>query len=77
MGKREEALEAAQKAVKAYGDLATKNPDAYGPDLAMSLNNLANLLSAVGKREEALEAAQKAVKMRKELATKNPDAYGA
>ncbi len=75
VGKREEALEAAQKAVEAYGDLAAKNPNAYAPDLAMSLNNLANRLSAVGKREEALEAAQKAVEAYGDLATKNPDAY--
>ena len=36
-------------------------PDAFTPDLAMSLNNLATMLSALGRREAALQAAEEAV----------------
>ena len=31
-----------------------RTPDAFEPDLAMSLNNLANRLAEVGRRDEAL-----------------------
>jgi tetratricopeptide (TPR) repeat protein len=61
LGRREEALAAAQEAVDIYRDLARARPEAFTPDLAMSLNNLANCLSALGRREEALAAAQEAV----------------
>jgi tetratricopeptide (TPR) repeat protein len=37
------------------------NPQAFLPDLAMSLNNLGAMLSALGRREEALAATQEAV----------------
>jgi hypothetical protein len=32
--------------------LAAARPDVFAPDLAQSLNNLANGLSALGRREE-------------------------
>ena len=41
LGRREEALEQAQEAVKLYRELAAARPDAFRPDLAGSLNNLA------------------------------------
>jgi hypothetical protein len=37
--------------------LVALNRDAYLPDLAMSVNNLANGLAEVGRRAEALTAA--------------------
>ena len=46
LGRREEALAAAEEAVALYRDLAGGAPDAFTPDLAMSLNNLANMLGA-------------------------------
>ena len=55
LGRREEALQAAQEAVDVYRKLAEANPQAFLPDLAMSLNNLGNRLSALGRREEALD----------------------
>jgi hypothetical protein len=56
LGRREEALAATQEAADLYRDLAQQNPQAFLPDLAMSLNNLGNRLSALGRREEALAA---------------------
>ena len=54
VGRLGEALEAAQEAVGLYRDLAGGSPAAYTPDLAMSLNNLANILKEKGQYEEAL-----------------------
>jgi hypothetical protein len=49
VGGREEALAAAQEAADLYRALATKRPDVFRPDLAMSLSNLANTLSDLGR----------------------------
>ena len=61
LGRREEALKTAEEAVGHYRALAEARPDAFIPDLAGSLNNLASRLSALGRREEALTAAEEAV----------------
>ena len=37
-----------------------RNPAAYEPDLAMSLNNLSNHLAAAGRRNESERASQEA-----------------
>lgn len=37
-------------------------PEAFTPDLAMSLNNLAAMLSDLGRREDALQRAEEAVR---------------
>ena len=55
--------------------LAAQQPDAFLPDLAMSLNNLGAMLSALGRQEEALAAAQEAVNIRRRLAAQQPDAF--
>jgi tetratricopeptide (TPR) repeat protein len=75
LGRREEALAAAEEAVSLYRRLASARPDAFLPDLAGSLNNLANMLSALGRREEALAAAEEAVFLRSRLASARPDAF--
>ena len=75
LGRREEALKAAEEATQNYRELAAKNPDAFLPYLATSLNNLGRDLSDLGRREEALKATEEAVKIRRELAAKNPDAF--
>jgi tetratricopeptide (TPR) repeat protein len=75
MGRREEALEAAQEAVDLYRRLAAQRPDAFLPDLAMSLNNLGIRLSEMGRREEALQATQEAVDLYRRLAAQRPDAF--
>ena len=58
-----------------YRRLARANPQAFEPDLAMSLTNLARSLAALGRREEALEAAQEAVEVYRRLARANPQAF--
>jgi tetratricopeptide (TPR) repeat protein len=60
LGRREEALAAAQEAVQIRRALAAARPEAFTPDLARSLSNLAAMLSELGRREEALAAAQEA-----------------
>ncbi len=75
LGRREDALNAAQEAVKLYRQLAAQRPDAFTPDLAMSLNNLASFLSELGRREDALNAAHEAVKLYRQLAAQRPNAF--
>jgi tetratricopeptide (TPR) repeat protein len=75
LGRREEALDKAQEAVRIYEQLAKARPDAFLPDLAMSLHNLANTLMDLGRREEALDKAQKAVRIYEPLAKARPDAF--
>ncbi|MEZ4632650.1 MAG: tetratricopeptide repeat protein [Deinococcales bacterium] len=55
--------------------LAQSNPDAFLPDLAISLNNLGNMYSDLGQRSEALKATERAVAIREKLAQSNPDAF--
>jgi tetratricopeptide (TPR) repeat protein len=75
LGRRAEALEATQEAVALYRRLAQQHPDAFLPDLAMSLANLGLWLSEMGRREEALEATQEAVDLYRRLAQQHPDAF--
>ena len=75
VGRREDALSAAEEAVSLRRRLAAARPDAFLPDLALSLNNVANSLSAVGRREDALSAAEEAVSLRRRLAAARPDAF--
>jgi tetratricopeptide (TPR) repeat protein len=75
LGRRGEALNAAKEAADIYRNLAEKNPEAFLPDLAMSLNNLGNSLSALGRRAEAMNAAKEAADIRCKLAEKNPEAF--
>ena len=58
-----------------YRALATKNPQAYNPDLAVTLNNLANLFSNNNEIKQAKDCYQEALEIRRDLATKNPQAY--
>jgi len=64
-----------QEALKIYKELAAKNPDAYLPDVAMTLNNLGVLYWNQNKYPAAEASYQEALKIRRELAAKNPDAY--
>jgi tetratricopeptide (TPR) repeat protein len=75
MGRRAEALQATQEAVELYRRLAAQHPDAFLPDLAMSLNNLGIMLSEMGRRAEALQATQEAVDLYRRLAAQHPDAF--
>jgi tetratricopeptide (TPR) repeat protein len=75
LGRREEALKATEEAVRIYRKLSEQNPQAFLPDLAMSLNNLGAMLSELGRREEALKATEEAVKIRRKLSELNPQAF--
>jgi tetratricopeptide (TPR) repeat protein len=75
LGRREEALAQAEEAVRIYGQLAEQRPDAALPDLAASLDTLANMLGDLGRREEALAHAGEAVRIRRQLAQQRPDAF--
>ena len=74
-GRRDEALKTAQEATNLYRTLAKHNPAAYTPELATSLNNLANSQAENGQRHEALKTAQEAVSISRNLAEHNPTAY--
>jgi tetratricopeptide (TPR) repeat protein len=75
MGRREEALDAALRAIKIYEHLVKKNPDAFEPNLAGSFNNLGIRHSDLGQKEDALEASLRAIEIQERLAKKNPDAF--
>jgi len=74
-GQRNAALSPACQAVFIYRRLAEVNPDAYLPDLAMSLTNLGLYLFGLGRSDEALVPAEQAVDINRRLAEANPDAY--
>ncbi|HEY6795110.1 MAG TPA: tetratricopeptide repeat protein, partial [Kineosporiaceae bacterium] len=69
------AAELTQRLSDAYRELAAGRPDAFLPDLAMSLNNLSNRLADLGRREEALAAITEATEALRELAAARPDAF--
>jgi tetratricopeptide (TPR) repeat protein len=75
LGRREEALGAAEEAVAIRRRLAEARPDAFLPDLAKSLNNLSAFLAGLGRREEALAANEEALATYRGLAEMRPDAF--
>lgn len=75
LGRREDALDAAQNAVALYRDLARTRPGLFTPNLAGSLNNLANMLSNLGRHEYALDALQEALDLYRNLARAPQDAF--
>ena len=55
-----------------------KNPEAYKSDVAISLNNLGNLLSITNdfkQLKQAQDYYEEALQIRRELMEKNPEAY--
>ncbi|KZP14725.1 TPR-like protein [Athelia psychrophila] len=76
-GRLEEALVASQEAVDLYRALAAERPVAFNADLAASLNNISNRLSALGRREEAVVASQEAVDVFRTLAAERPVVFNA
>src|ERR1019366_5490304 len=75
MGQRDAALQSIAEAVTIRRKLAEANPDAFLPDLAMSLNNQASRQSGMGQREAALQSIAEAVTHYRKLAEANPDAF--
>ena len=58
-----------------YRALAKKNPQAYNPDLASTLNNLGLLLSNNNEIKQAKDCYQEALDIYRALTKKNPQAY--
>ena len=58
-----------------YRDLAQRDPGAYRPDLATTLNNLAILYSVTGRLADAVTANTEALAIRRDLAQRDPGAY--
>ncbi|MFJ6775298.1 hypothetical protein ACIQOV_30775, partial [Kitasatospora sp. NPDC091257] len=65
----------AQEATDHYRTLTATNPDAYLPDLAGALNNLAVNLGELGQHKKGLAVAQEATDHYRTLTATNPDAY--
>ncbi|HBH53426.1 MAG TPA: hypothetical protein DDY91_16190, partial [Planctomycetaceae bacterium] len=63
MQPREAALSSAEEGVVIRRTLAATRPDAFLPDLAMSLNNPGNRQSVLGQREAALLSSREAVRL--------------
>lgn len=76
-GRREEALEVIEAAVRTFRSLFEAEPESHQAGLAMSLNNLSNCLSEVGRRKEALEPGEEAIRLRRPLSEVDPDAHKA
>jgi len=74
VGRRENALDAAQEAVEVYGNLAAEHPDAFMLDWAMALCELADNLRDVGRRDAALVVAQYAVEIHHRFPDRRADA---
>jgi tetratricopeptide (TPR) repeat protein len=68
MGNQGEALKIIREVVDRYRALATRNPDAFGAELATSLNNLSEHLGDIGEHDAALDAAHEAVAHYRKLA---------
>jgi Tetratricopeptide repeat len=74
-GRREEALAAIEEATGIYRQLNEAQPDAYQPQLAISLNNQSLRLSGLSLRKEALAALEEATEIYRQLTKVNPEAF--
>ena len=64
-----------EEALQIRRELAQKNPEAYLPDVAASLNDLGNLLSITNDLKQAQHYLEEALQIHRELAEKSPEAY--
>jgi tetratricopeptide (TPR) repeat protein len=74
----DECLTLCEDVLSIYGELAETNPEAYLPNLAKTLNNLANLHSELHKLcgyVEAEKEYEKALEIYREFATSSPADY--
>ncbi len=76
VGRREEALAAAQEATALYRELAQVNPQAFLPDLAGSLGMYGFVLLDLGRAQEAQEAFAEGLRAIRPLAQAHPAAFG-
>ncbi len=75
LGEREAALAAAREAVALYRDLAAQRPDAFRPNLAISLMVLARCLDAVDRQEDGLASNAEAIATLSTLFQRVPAAF--
>jgi tetratricopeptide (TPR) repeat protein len=71
VGRLDDALAAADEAVRIYEGLAAHDPG-FVPDVALAASNLASVLLDAGRYGEALSHAQKALKIRRALVRVSP-----
>ena len=64
-----------EEVLQALQELAQQNPEAYLPEVAISLNNLGVLLSDTNDLKKAQDYYEEALQTHRELARKNPEAY--
>jgi tetratricopeptide (TPR) repeat protein len=76
LGRREEALSAAQEAVSLYRDLAAARPEAFRPNLAGSLCNLSVILGETKQKDQAVESCREAVELIIPFVLAIPAAFG-
>lgn len=74
-GRPEEKLAAIEEALAIRRGAAASRPEAFAPDLARSLHNLAIWLAESGRREEGLAAIEEAMTIRRHLAASHPEAF--
>ena len=67
--------EAYNKSLLIFRGLATKNSEAYDPDVAMTLNNLGNLHRDMGSYSESESEYAESLTIYRGLAAKNPEVY--
>jgi tetratricopeptide (TPR) repeat protein len=75
LGRREEALEVAVRAVEIYEKLSQKNPDAFEPDLAMSLGAMGAIYLADDNAAQAEACFMRGVQVLSRLFQKTPGAF--
>ena len=75
LGERSGALEATREALEIRRKLAQSHPEAFLPDVAMTLNNLGMMLSELGERSGALEATREALEIYRKLSESHPEAF--
>jgi tetratricopeptide (TPR) repeat protein len=71
----QEAKQAYEEALQIFREFAQKNPEAYLPDVATTLNDLGVLDRDQKRMEEARKELDETLQIRRELVQKNPEAY--
>lgn len=73
IGRREDAVQATEEAIKAYRLLARDRPRDFNTSLARELSNLGSALSKLGRHQDALQATADAVGVYRQLASARLD----
>ena len=64
-----------EKVLQELRELSKQNPEAYKPDVAMTLNNLGTLFKNTNKLKQAQDYYEEALEIYRDLAKQNPEAY--